>query len=105
MRVVRLQLLLTGQRETSLCRALLDHRQRRQPSSREDLRHDERDETGQLERQGNGEFLCAGRILADDRVQQHDTVFGQHVVGHLEEVGVAIVAEMLERADGVLVSP
>ena len=99
-RVVRLQRLLAGQREAAFCSALLDHRHRRQPSAGEDLGHDELDEAGQLERQRNAEFLCARGILADDRVQQHDAVVGQHAVGHLEEVRVAIVAEVLERADG-----
>ncbi len=44
--------------------------------------------------------FARARILADDRVQQHDAVVGQHAVGHLEEVRVALVAEMLEGADG-----
>jgi hypothetical protein len=32
-------------------------------------------------------------------VQQHHTVGGERLVGHLEEVGVAVTSEMLEGAD------
>ena len=34
-----------------------------------------------------------------DRVQQHHAVGGQRLIGHLEEVVVAVGAEVLERAD------
>ncbi len=43
-----------------------------------------------------GELLVA---RLDDRVQQHHAVGRQRGVGHLEEVVVAVAAEVLERAD------
>ncbi len=44
--------------------------------------------------------MHCGPVKRGDGVQQHHPVVGQHVVGHREEVVVALVAEVLERADG-----
>ena len=70
-----------------------------QPAAREDLVHDEFEELQVPHRDwhsARGEFLVTRQ---NDGVQQHHSVGGQRVVGHLEERVVAIGSEVLERTD------
>src|SRR5208283_4914673 len=69
------------------------------PPARKDLRDNEFDESGGLERQRQAAFLHFQRMQPGDGVQQHDSVVGQQAMRQGEERVVALMPEMLEGAD------
>ncbi len=95
-----LQRLPPSQGEAGLARVLLDFLDRRQPATGEDLGHDELDKARHLEGHRHAALYDLRSGQPGDGVQQHHAVGGQNPVCHGEEVVVAVVAEVLEGADG-----
>ncbi len=69
------------------------------PAAGEDLGDHELDEPGQLERQLLAALGQVVRVVADAALDGHPAVVGQDVEAGLEEVVVALEAEVLERLD------